>query len=484
MMLNITVPADKRVQWRSSDGIFKSALILGQEPDEIRGGFSMDQLFKGQIAELNIWDFVLEDGTINDMAECKHYLQGNIKSWKVEELTIHKAGVVNIPDVTALCQDTKQLVIFPTRQPLDTAKRFCAIHGGRIYLPESTTENDQVMDIIGMHKEKCMDTDRTDSRNLGKSIWLGLKRTDSVWRDATDNMDIGYLKYSNWVGQSDREYMEFAYIQTDGKWKHSANKIGLSSSIELCTVCLIINTPVFTIKGNCAKTSVFYNYYLKINKQHQIEYYDSYKTSATSENILPLKNSWQATSERYNITLQTFNKTTYPIGRHQWHVQDDNCGMSKPTNMTLSHCLFGKGFTCDSGHCVSIEKRCDNVQDCLDFSDEKYCELVSIPDTYRKVEPPNNNRKELTSMHANGFNSNHIDIMIIIRSINSIDTVEMAMELTIDVNMQWMDGRLTFSNLQNNTDNLIDPDVAQKVWYNNYVTDLWWLKGHNRLRGP
>ena len=44
-------------------------------------------------------------------------------------------------------------------------------------------------------------------------------------------------------------------------------------------------------------------------------------------------------------------------------------------------------FTCDSGHCVPMGKRCDQKLDCGDMSDEAECRLLQVhPKQYQKVD--------------------------------------------------------------------------------------------------
>ena len=46
-------------------------------------------------------------------------------------------------------------------------------------------------------------------------------------------------------------------------------------------------------------------------------------------------------------------------------------------------------FTCHSdGKCISMEKRCDQYKHCEDFSDEKNCKLVVVPENYFKDYAP------------------------------------------------------------------------------------------------
>ena len=47
----------------------------------------------------------------------------------------------------------------------------------------------------------------------------------------------------------------------------------------------------------------------------------------------------------------------------------------------------GNFYGCKDGACISIEKHCDEVADCADFSDEMNCEMIKIDQSrYRKVQ--------------------------------------------------------------------------------------------------
>ena len=134
--------------WKASSKVKKYAFVIGQEPDSIRGGYTIDQLFQGSIYELNIWNVVLDENTINDLANCKRKLKGNVKSWRIENLLVNKALVLKGKDkVSDMCNRKKMLVIFPRRQPFPVAKDICQLHGGQIHTPASREENKEVMQI-------------------------------------------------------------------------------------------------------------------------------------------------------------------------------------------------------------------------------------------------------------------------------------------------------------------------------------------------
>ena len=56
----------------------------------------------------------------------------------------------------------------------------------------------------------------------------------------------------------------------------------------------------------------------------------------------------------------------------------------------LTKCHNGN-FTCNDGQCIDREKRCDNVLDCRDESDEEECKILVLKKTYNKFSAPTTN---------------------------------------------------------------------------------------------
>ncbi|KAK2832982.1 hypothetical protein Q5P01_016871 [Channa striata] len=70
-------------------------VILGQDPDSYLGGFDINQSFVGSISDVNMWDYVLSDGTIQDMVFKSRALAGNIFDWDTINLETHGGVHVN-----------------------------------------------------------------------------------------------------------------------------------------------------------------------------------------------------------------------------------------------------------------------------------------------------------------------------------------------------------------------------------------------------
>ena len=112
--------------------------------------------------------------------------------------------------------------------------------------------------------------------------------------------------------------------------------------------------------------------------------------------------------------VSSAEKDTYLLGKHNWTVSNDDgrCHLEKgkdktenySTELKLTACeqgfwinIYGDlianneeygEFTCKNGQCVSMAKRCDQLQDCDDGSDEEGCHLFSLTKDYNKEVSP------------------------------------------------------------------------------------------------
>uniref|UniRef100_A0A3Q4BLP8 Pentraxin family member n=1 Tax=Mola mola TaxID=94237 RepID=A0A3Q4BLP8_MOLML len=72
-------------------------VILGQDPDNYVGGFDEKQCFIGEILDVNMWDSVLPDSTIEDMFAGRTAPTANVINWGSTALLFQ--GNVHIVDV-------------------------------------------------------------------------------------------------------------------------------------------------------------------------------------------------------------------------------------------------------------------------------------------------------------------------------------------------------------------------------------------------
>ena len=67
---------------------------LGQDQDSLGGGFNGRQSWSGEITQFNIWDFALEDYSIENGAECRSDILGNIQKWDEAMWVVNDVSIV------------------------------------------------------------------------------------------------------------------------------------------------------------------------------------------------------------------------------------------------------------------------------------------------------------------------------------------------------------------------------------------------------
>ena len=69
--------------------------------------------------------------------------------------------------------------------------------------------------------------------------------------------------------------------------------------------------------------------------------------------------------------------------------------MKRCVNQISIQCNPKNQYTCWSGQCISLSKRCDKKIDCSDESDEIACQLMLLDDDkYRKANVPGHQKYE------------------------------------------------------------------------------------------
>ena len=98
--------------------------------DKLGGGFQRFQSFSGQVTELNIWDYVIDDGAVKNMAECRgdfSKFKGNILSWSPSNWT--RNGGINTTEIKYedLCNEPaeKNFIIIPQQQSIKVSRKIC-----------------------------------------------------------------------------------------------------------------------------------------------------------------------------------------------------------------------------------------------------------------------------------------------------------------------------------------------------------------------
>ena len=230
---------DKQKVFHGSNTTFATSLVLGQEPDSIGGMFDAQQAFRGEIAELNIWDYPLNLEEINGMGTCKQNSQGNVVSWNQTNFKINNITVQVIDNFKSFCIHEKTLFAFPDKLSLPSAKQMCRVHGGVLFTPSTPEENLWLLEEIAEYKTKCLDS------TTGNLAWLGAKTRDLKVLIETLEGDFEESVYANWLKTPYHANNNCTYIDSTGQWNAKEN----CYLVELCPVCQFVSSPIITLKG-------------------------------------------------------------------------------------------------------------------------------------------------------------------------------------------------------------------------------------------
>ena len=124
----------------------------------------------------------------------------------------------------------------------------------------------------------------------------------------------------------------------------------------------------------------------------------------------------------------------------------------------MSGCKDGN-FTCNNGQCVSMIKRCDQVPNCGDESDEKGCNILVLKDGYSKRVPPvgKNEGDELTPAP--------VYVSLTLLKVVDIKEEDYSIELQIQITLEWKEIRATYHNLKTETYlNALTEDEIKRLW--------------------
>ena len=442
---------------KASSEMSDHALIFGQEQDSIRGSFERGESYIGHLSEFNIWNFTLSDKDISGMASCQTHMKGNVVAWEKSGLITHNVIIEDIEDISNLCKHISKFVIFPHKMKFTEGETTCKLHGGSLAVPKSKPESEAILKIVSKHKKICTKNSNSGSDN---AVWLGAKQRDHDWYDLVDTSSTGKpLNYTNTPYATTAGHSRCAYLRHDGVWQDGRSTC---RSLSLCTVCEIKGIPVFTIKGLCLENDYDWNYYLSFDDVDAIESFEGYQRSRIIYDYDVQAWSFAHHSDYSEETEgkmapETNYLSNHLVGRKTWFIKDPACNLNgSKTTLAISMCEFSSEFTCSYGDCTDITNRCDYAEQCPDGSDEDFCEWVHIPQTYNVASAPISPAERYPL---------EIGIKINVENIDSIDTVNMILAVTMKIFLQWNDKLLMFSNLFSGTDNLIPEEKMNLLWH-------------------
>ena len=228
--------------------------------------------------------------------------------------------------------------------------------------------------------------------------------------------------------------------------------------------CQFLSSPLLRLRGLCRGTNIDSHYTIKsIGTEvifRGITNSDLKFSTAGSTPAWALK----VLNEKGTSGRTLASAISYSLGKGTWVIGDDSveCGAGKEyqVQLKMTGCQEGE-FTCDSGDCVKIEERCDQLPDCSDMSDERGCQLVILQEGYNKEVPP----IVKLSPTNNTIMPVHVNVSINLLKVVTIHEAEHDIELQFSITMEWRDSRLTYHNIKKDqSQNSLRDEDLRRLW--------------------
>lgn len=404
--LKVTVPSDL------SAGITGGGvLILGQDQDKPGGGFYDLDSFSGAVADLQLFSRALTSEEVLSMSQCQMPPSDAIVTlagdWELSNVTQY-----NISRWKLCIPVHNNYFIFHDSITPDTNRRMCAaLHG---YMPREEDRKPMLpvlqqylshhySDYVKLHFHL-----EPDSPSQGKC-----KDIMITWGPGVDiYMDI---------------------------YKRSCT---LNITTFMCKIPVDTYLKLFGLPAKLED---------KLHTKYRLHLRDGYHylRGIEKSHIFLSGQYWclHVLNQPEAVMCHESATDFPPVGRRNW-VYDVNSTVA----MVLTSC-YEEQFTCDSGDCIDLHKRCDTFPDCEDRSDEDKCNLVRID---------YDQRQSMTSVPSISL---RIGARINVTNIPQINLPQSDFTTNLWISLTWQDDRQAYYNLIHGAENLIsDVMMRHYMW--------------------
>lgn len=428
-VVSVVVAGEEQQHFKRAQALAQyGTLVLGQEQDDLDGGFVSNQAFVGHVTGLTVWNYSLSPYQLQAWSKCEDvdgpeaYL-----SWDEINWTIHNDTGRIISHFDGPCRNNetsnKNLMLFTNKMSWPDAHQFLQLSGLSMVNLESTRERDQAKALILKYQYEC-----TNVYSEGVHVWLGAVEHEM-------NNASGNESEINMKGKTRRT--EYAISQDERGKLHKKDPFE-----QLCFIGLYEKMPQeLHLQGFWGNRSLRKMSFILSptppddhdNSVYLHGYNDYHIVRNNTKSSWCLEHSTESGGADTSVLACTMGKNP-PLGRHLWKVFENNswATVKSPVELSLSTCESDY-FTCTDSSCVHLSKLCDNVLDCHDGADENNCFTCVKLTGYVQAIPP------------------HIPVKLLVKMtitrIGSPDLLASSLNLDTTLNVAWTDPRLEFRHL-------------------------------------
>ena len=479
---SVSVYVDGKFRASAPINIFKETrpirgggvFVLAQEQDDLGGEdlFDATQSYSGTISQVNIWNGLLSNITIDMFSNCllsgPVNQLGNVVAWKLEDWEFFDAEV-EVVKRASLCEEPRGLedIVFYQLRSQRFYLRTCSAIGGKLpvydsqgsfeehYKAARSRFNSINKTAMSFQASKCF------FRGTEARFWVGIKKNVAAnkWTNPYTGEVINYE--GAWYGDepSDTDH-DCAHVWTTNP-KDEVLKSWYSSKCSdrsSCAICKLqdINKRLI-LKGLCEADyleQVFDTRYFIFGSINSKLHFQGIMASHI---FMDNNGQWRLESyndkSKYAVMSLKDSTDSFPLGRKTWTVRKGICEMEdEQKTLTFSVCEGGM-FTCDDGECIELTKKCNLEEDCSDGTDEIYCDNIDFSSGYR------------TSLAPRTDGGVKLFVNVSVSTFPTISTEELQFIANFELSLRWEDQRLKYKNLRNITNlNKIEQRDIDRMW--------------------
>ncbi|XP_066989241.1 uncharacterized protein [Macrobrachium rosenbergii] len=162
--------------------------VVGQDQDLLGGGFQTEQSLSGALAELQLWDYTLDEFTIGQIANLTANLQGNIINWEDAVWELNGAVTEHYLEKDKFQRSHVHYVMLAKRRPFKESMQLCQSLKGKVAAPTSDKENQELFNHSAPYYPLC-------KNNIGYIyLWVGYTdvRIEGQWEDSSTGLPLQY----------------------------------------------------------------------------------------------------------------------------------------------------------------------------------------------------------------------------------------------------------------------------------------------------
>lgn len=418
-------------------------LVLGQDQDELDGGYTAAQSFLGQVTGLTLWGSGLEPQEIRAFGRCESLETGPLVSWPDLSWTLYnQTGSISATSASP-CDSSDQLLLFTTHLSWSEAHAYLASVGLELAVPRSHREVRAVSRLIRGSERLC-----GVASGKGTFGWIGAtaNRSTDVFYDA-EGEEVRIL--------SEYKGPEFSARPADAIYalQSALGYIDLSSSRRIACSAGRQRQPIkFRLRGKCEFLEDFGDSFILSSGNASGVYFHGYgrllisRDEATSLWCLLEGPASEPDAGRIACTASA----QLPLGERPWTLLRDACGRRKndSISLVLTRCTDDQ-YTCRDASCIDLKQMCDHSFDCPDKKDESACVTAHLGEGYEASVAPN------LPLNMTAF--------VAVVNVREFDLLSMAFEVHLSLEMLWHDPWITFSHLASAGEKAVTTQSEEEV---------------------